>query len=67
VRKLLVAAEAEGLVKLHAHGGRRVEILPRLWASHDRGMANGMYGHDIAYLLAMRELAGTLPDAVAVT
>lgn len=45
VRQLLVAAEQAGLVKLHARGGRRVEILPRLWlwATHDRGMSAGMF------------------------
>ncbi len=54
VRKLLVAAEESGLVKLHARGGRRVEILPRLWSSHDRGMAGGMYLHDILYVAAAK-------------
>jgi DNA-binding MarR family transcriptional regulator len=54
VRKLLEAAEEQGLVKLHERGGHRVEILPRLWASHDRGIAGGMYGHDLVYLAAMR-------------
>jgi hypothetical protein len=39
VRMLLIAAQEAGLVKLHARGGRRVEILPRLWSSHDRGIA----------------------------
>jgi DNA-binding transcriptional ArsR family regulator len=33
VRQLLVAAQEAGLVNLKARGGRRVEILPRLWAS----------------------------------
>jgi hypothetical protein len=46
--KLLAAAEKAGLVKLHARGGRRVEILPRLWSSHDRRIAGGMYMHDMA-------------------
>jgi DNA-binding MarR family transcriptional regulator len=54
VRKLLETAEEAGLVKLHERGGHRVEILPRLWASHDRAMAGGMYAHDLAYLAAMR-------------
>ena len=54
VRQLLVAAEGAGLVKLHARGGHRVEILPRLWASHDRGIAGGMYLHDIVYVAATR-------------
>ncbi len=49
VRQLLVAAEDTGLVKLHARGGHRVEILPRLWASYDRGIAGGMFFHDLIY------------------
>ncbi len=52
IRGLLTDAEANGLVKLHARGGRSVEILPRLWASHDRGIAGGMYLHDLAYVAA---------------
>jgi DNA-binding transcriptional ArsR family regulator len=49
VRQLLMAAEAIGLVKLQARGGHRVEILPRLWASYDRGIAGGMFLHDLVY------------------
>ncbi len=56
VRRLLRAAENAGLVKLHARGGHRVEILPRLWASHDRGISCGMYLHDMLYLAATRAL-----------
>ena len=41
VRTLLAAAEQAGLVKLHALGGRRVEILARLWSTHGRGIAGG--------------------------
>lgn len=52
VRRLLVAAEERGLLKLHARGGHRVEVLPRMWATHDAGMARGMYLHDILYLAA---------------
>ena len=52
VRNLLVEAEQAGLVKLHARGGQSVEILSRLWTSHDRGMAAGMYLHDLAYAIA---------------
>jgi len=52
VRKLLVAAEAMGLVTLHGRGGRRVEILPRLWKSFDHGLAVGQYVHDLAYAVA---------------
>lgn len=54
VRQLLVAAEAAGLVKLHTRGGRRVQVLPRQWASYDRGMAVGMYLHDLVYVTAER-------------
>jgi DNA-binding MarR family transcriptional regulator len=64
VRRLLAAAEKAGLVKLQARGGRRVEILPRFWSSHDRGTANGMYFHDIIYLAATR---GCLPGGGAET
>jgi hypothetical protein len=58
VRQLLVAAGEAGLVKLHARGGRRVEILPRLWTSHDRGMSAGMYGHDMIYVATERAARG---------
>jgi hypothetical protein len=54
VRQMLVAAEEAGLVKLHARGGRRVEILPRLIANHRTWVAGGMYCHDICYLAATR-------------
>lgn len=54
VRQLLVAAEQAGLVKLHARGGRRVEVLPRQWASYDRGMAAAMYLHDIIHIATER-------------
>jgi DNA-binding FadR family transcriptional regulator len=54
VRRLLTTAEAAGLVKLHARGGQRLEVLPRLWAAHDRGMATGMYVHDMCYAATTR-------------
>ncbi len=57
VRQLLVAAEEAGLVKLHARGGRRVELLPRLWSSYDRSIAGGMYLHDMIYVAAARQQA----------
>ncbi|GGI28556.1 hypothetical protein GCM10010987_49990 [Bradyrhizobium guangdongense] len=59
VRKLLVAAEDRGLLKLHARGGQKVEILPELWASHDRGIAGGMYYHDVVFVATMNA-AGAL-------
>lgn len=36
--------------------GPPVEILPKLWASYDRGIAGGMYLHDIPYLAATNAL-----------
>jgi hypothetical protein len=57
VRRLLSAAQDARLVKLHARGGHRVEILPRLWVCHDRGMSGGMYFHDIVYLAATNALS----------
>jgi hypothetical protein len=55
VRELLVAAEEVGLMKLHGRGGRKVELLPRLWSSYDRSIAGGMFGHDILYVAAARQ------------
>ncbi len=49
VRQILVAAQEMGLVKLHARGGHKVEILPRLWDCHARGIAGGMYLHDLVH------------------
>jgi hypothetical protein len=70
VRNLLVTAQEAGLVKLHARGGHRVESLPRLWSSHDRGIAGGMYGHDAIYVAAaktyaLREPAGCRPSGLS--
>jgi hypothetical protein len=53
VRRLLTDAETAGLVKLHARGGRSVELLPRLWDCYDRSTAIGMWLHDMAYLNAI--------------
>jgi DNA-binding MarR family transcriptional regulator len=63
VRRLLGAAAKAGLVELHTRGGHRVEILPRLWASHDRGMSCGMYFHDLIYVETVKGHA--LPSLVA--
>lgn len=66
VRQLLVAAEAAGLVKLHTRGGRRVQVLPRQWSSYDRGMAVGMYLHDLIYVAAERSAQpARQPETVA--
>jgi biotin operon repressor len=57
VRKLLTTAEEAGLVRLHSRGGHRVELLPRLWQSQDRGLAAGMYTHDLVHVATMRAIA----------
>ncbi len=49
VRELLLAAQEMDLVRLDGRGGHRVEILPRLWASYDRGLAAGMFMHDAVH------------------
>jgi DNA-binding FadR family transcriptional regulator len=69
VRRLLAVAEQDGLVRLHERGGRRVEILPRLWASHDRALACRMYLLDLVYVAARQAdvadvQADTLPAHV---
>jgi hypothetical protein len=55
VRGLMQTAESAGLVRIIGRGGRNIEILPRFWESHDRGMAIGMYLHDAVNVIAMRE------------
>ncbi len=62
VRQLLVAAQTAGLVKLHARGGHRVEILPRLWSSYDRAIAGGMYLNDMLYVAATRSTTRPVPE-----
>jgi hypothetical protein len=57
VRQLLMAAERQGLVKLQARGGHRVEIQPRLWASYDRAIAGGMFLRDLVYGTAIGRTA----------
>lgn len=55
VRNLLEIAQTAGLVRLIGRGGRGVEVLPRFWATHDRGMAVGMYLNDASHLATTRE------------
>jgi DNA-binding MarR family transcriptional regulator len=55
VRNLMNTAQSAGLVKIVGRGGRSIEILPRHWSSYDRGLAVGMYLHDVANLVAMRQ------------
>src|SRR5437588_11483673 len=55
VRNLMNDAQAAGLVRIGGRGGRSITILPRFWASYDRGLAVGMYLHDAVNLVAMRQ------------
>ena len=54
VRKLLVAAEKMGLVRLTKAGGQFVELMPSLLQAFDRLVADAMSGHDLCYNLALR-------------
>jgi len=54
VRKLLVAAEEMGLVRLTKAGGQFVELMPPLLQAFDRLVADAMSGHDLCYNLALR-------------
>ena len=54
VRKLLVAAEQMGLVRLTKARGRFVELLPPVLAAFDRFVADAMSGFDLCYQLALR-------------
>jgi len=66
VRSLLDAAQAAGLVRLEGRGGNRVQILPRLWESYDRGLAAGMFSHEMVHALAVgRPSAATAREAGA--
>jgi DNA-binding MarR family transcriptional regulator len=49
VRNMMIEVEKLGVVKLHARGGQRVEILPHFWTKHDRGIAGGMFLHEVLY------------------
>jgi DNA-binding FadR family transcriptional regulator len=55
VRNLMNAAQSAGLVEITGRGGRSVVILPRFWASYDRGLALGMYIHDAINIAAMQQ------------
>ena len=62
VRAVLVEAQDAGLVRLDGRGGHRVEILPRLWTSYDRGLAAGMLSHDMVHALATERSARCHPS-----
>ncbi len=65
VRNLMNSAQSAGLVNIVGRGGRSIEILPRHWASYDRGLAVGMYLHDVVNLVAMREWTKGQGDGAA--
>ncbi len=65
VRNLMNAAQSAGLVRIAGRGGRSIEILPRHWASYDRGLAVGMYLHDAVNLVAMREWTNRQREGVS--
>jgi hypothetical protein len=62
VRSLMKNAESAGLVRITGRGGHGILILPRFWASYDRGLALGMYLHDAVNLVAMRQRARDCAD-----
>lgn len=57
VRTILIEAQDAGLVCLDGRGGHRVQILPALLTSYDRGLAAGMLSHDMVHALATRRRA----------
>jgi DNA-binding FadR family transcriptional regulator len=62
VRRLLVAADAAGLVKLQPRGGQSVQILPKHWTSYAKGLACGMYLHDLIYVATERASLSPTPS-----
>jgi hypothetical protein len=62
VRNLMKDAEMAGLVKITGKGGHSILILPRFWASYDRGLALGMYLHDAVTLVAMQRWSKNRTD-----
>ena len=53
----MIEAQDAGLVCLDGRGGHRVQILPALLTSYDRGLADGMLSHDMVHALATRRRA----------
>lgn len=53
----MIEAQDAGLVCLDGRGGHRVQILPALLTSYDRGLAAGMLSHDMVHALATRRCA----------
>jgi biotin operon repressor len=65
VRKLLNAAQEIGLIRLQGRGGHRVQILPRLWESYDRGLAAGMFVHDALHAVVTGRRADVAANVAA--
>ena len=59
VRTILIEAQDAGLVRLDGRGGHRVQVLPALLTSYDRGLAAGMLSHDMVHALATRRCIDT--------
>jgi hypothetical protein len=57
VRMILMEAEDAGLVRLDGRGGQRVQVLPALLTSYDRGLAAGMFSHDMVHAVATNRCA----------
>ncbi len=66
VRQMLIEAEAAGLVKLINRDRNRVQILPRQWASYDRGIGVGMYLNDLVYMATIRAMQRERSSELAV-
>jgi hypothetical protein len=66
VRNLMADAEKAGLVKITGRGGHSIQILPRFWASYDRGLAVAMYLHDAVTLVVARQRTKQHADTGAV-
>jgi DNA-binding MarR family transcriptional regulator len=54
VRKLLHAAEKNGLVRLTQNSGQHVQLTPKLIGAFDRFLADSMADNDLVYELARR-------------
>lgn len=57
VRKLVQAAEKNGLMRLTRNRGQHVQLTPRLIAAFDRFFADSMAGNDLIHNLARRQAA----------
>jgi hypothetical protein len=68
VRTILIEAQDAGLVRLDGRGGQRVHVLPALLTSYDRGLAAGMFSHDMVHALTTNRVASgvaLMTDAAA--